>query len=118
MPNWSRWTATTTCTRGRLPPTIAVARLMNSLKGGSARRLRQRYRVRTHREHPWSPSYFAASTVGAPPETVKAYIRQQRTRAARVNPLNGGAAPGRSWSGGWGQAAAAANLEQGEGAGD
>jgi putative transposase len=32
------------------PPQVAVARLVNSLKGvSSARRLRQRYRVRTHR---------------------------------------------------------------------
>jgi putative transposase len=60
------------------PPTITVARLVNSLKGVSARRLRQRHRVRTHREHLWSPSYFAASATGAPLETLKAYIRQQR----------------------------------------
>jgi putative transposase len=38
------------------PPQVAVARLVNSRKGVSARRLRQRYRVRTHREHLWSPS--------------------------------------------------------------
>jgi putative transposase len=35
--------------------------------------------VRTHREHLWSPSYFAASAGGAPLETLRAYIRQQRT---------------------------------------
>jgi putative transposase len=61
------------------PPQVAVTRLVNSLKGVSARRLRQRYRVRTHREHLWSPSYFAASAGGAPPEVLKQYIRQQRT---------------------------------------
>jgi putative transposase len=61
------------------PPHVPVARLVNSLKGVSARRLRQRYRVRTHREHLWSPSYFAASAGGAPLETLRAYIRQQRT---------------------------------------
>jgi len=65
------------------PPHVAVARLVNSLKGVSARRLRQRYRVRTHRQHLWSPSYFAASvaaSAGGPPlETLKQYIRQQRT---------------------------------------
>jgi REP-associated tyrosine transposase len=33
------------------PPHVPVARLVNSLKGVSARRLRQPYRVRTHREH-------------------------------------------------------------------
>ena len=60
------------------PPQVAIARLVNSLKGVSARRLRQRYRVRTHREHLWSPSYFAASAGGAPLETLKQYIRQQR----------------------------------------
>jgi putative transposase len=61
------------------PPQVAVARLVNSLKGVSARRLRQRYRVRTHRGHLWSPSYFAASAGGAPLGTLRAYIRQQRT---------------------------------------
>jgi putative transposase len=61
------------------PPQVAVARLVNSLKGVSARRLRQRYRVRTHREHLWSPSYVASSAGGAPLETLRAYIRQQRT---------------------------------------
>ena len=59
--------------RCRLPP------LVNSLKGVSARRLRQRYRMRTHAEHLWSPSYFAASAGGAPLATLKQYIRQQRT---------------------------------------
>jgi putative transposase len=47
------------------PPNVAVARLVNSLNDVSVRRLRQRYRVRTHREHLWSPLYFAASTGGA-----------------------------------------------------
>ena len=61
------------------PPQVAIARLVNSLKGVSARQLRQRYRVRTHREHLWSPSYFAASAGGAPLELLKQYIRQQRT---------------------------------------
>jgi len=61
------------------PPHVAIARLVNSLKGVSARRLRQNYRIRTHREHLWSPSYFAASAGGAPLEVLKQYIRQQRT---------------------------------------
>ncbi len=60
-------------------PHVAVARLVNALKGVSARRLRQRYRLRTHREHLWSPSYFAASAAGAPLEMLKQYIRQRRT---------------------------------------
>jgi putative transposase len=61
------------------PPQVAVTRLVNSRKGVSARRLRQRSRVRTHREHLWSPSQFAASAGGAPLETLRAYIHQQRT---------------------------------------
>ena len=61
------------------PPHVAVTRLVNSLKGVSARRLRQRYRVRSHRKHLWSPSYFAASAGGAPLEMLEQYIRQQRT---------------------------------------
>lgn len=61
------------------PPKIPVAALVNSLKGVSARRLRQRYRVRTHREHLWSPSYFAASCGGAPLSIIRAYVENQRT---------------------------------------
>ena len=61
------------------PPQVAIARLVNSLKGVSARRLRQRYRIRTHREHLWSPSYLAASAGGAPLEVLKHYVHQQRT---------------------------------------
>jgi putative transposase len=38
------------------PPNLVVARLVNSLKGVSTRRRRQRYRMRTHREHLSSPS--------------------------------------------------------------
>jgi putative transposase len=61
------------------PPQVAVSRLVNSLKGVSSRRLRQRSRVRTHQEHLWSPSYFAASAGGAPLAMLAEYIRQQRT---------------------------------------
>jgi REP-associated tyrosine transposase len=60
------------------PPKATVSALVNSLKGVSARRLRQQYRVRTHREHLWSPSYFAASCGGAPLSIIRQYIEQQR----------------------------------------
>jgi putative transposase len=60
------------------PPKVPVAALVNSLKGVSARRLRQRYRVRTHREYLWSPSYFAASCGGVPPSIIQAYVEGQR----------------------------------------
>jgi putative transposase len=61
------------------PTTVAVSALVNSLKGVSARRLRQQYRVRTHREHLWSPSYFAASCGGAPLAIIRQYVENQRT---------------------------------------
>ena len=61
------------------PPKVPVAALVNSLKGVSARRLRQEYRVRTHRDHLWSPSYFAASCGGAPLSIIRAYVEGQRT---------------------------------------
>jgi putative transposase len=60
------------------PPKVPIAALVNSLKGVSARRLRQRYAVRTHREHLWSPSYFAASCGGAPLSIIQQYVEGQR----------------------------------------
>jgi putative transposase len=64
------------------PPKIAVSALVNSLKGVSARRLRQEFtgRVNRHsmRGHFWSPSYFAASAGGAPPAVLRQYIEGQR----------------------------------------
>ena len=63
------------------PPQVAVSRLVNTLKGVSSRRLRQHYRVRTHRDHLWSPSYFAASCGGAPLSIIKHYVENQRRPA-------------------------------------
>jgi putative transposase len=60
------------------PPTVQLSRLVNSLKGVSSRRLRQRFRIRTHRDHLWSPSYFAASCGGAPLSIIRQYVEQQR----------------------------------------
>jgi len=61
------------------PPKVAVSTLVNSLKGASARQLRNRYRVRTHRNHLWSPSCFAASCGGAPLNVIREYVENQRT---------------------------------------
>jgi Transposase IS200 like len=74
------------------PPQVAVARLVNSLKGVSARRLRQRYRVRTHRgtcgrrptwpPRPLAPRWRRSSTTFA----------SSAPSADRANPaLDGGA---------------------------
>jgi putative transposase len=67
------------------PPKHSVSVLVNAFKGTSSRLLRKarpdiatRYRDGVL----WSPSYFAASTGGAPLEQVKRYVEQQRTSAA------------------------------------
>jgi putative transposase len=64
------------------PPKIAISKLVNSLKGVSARKLRDQYRYWINQHsmngHLWSPSYFAASCGGAPLRVVKQYIEDQR----------------------------------------
>jgi putative transposase len=63
------------------PPKVAVARLVNSLKGVSSRRLRQEFpdlvRHYYQANKLWSGSYFAGSVDGAPLSIVKQYIEQQ-----------------------------------------
>ncbi len=67
------------------PPKVAVARLVNSLKGVSSRRLRQefpdliRHYYQTNKL--WSGSYFAGSVSGAPLSVVRHYIEQQNRPA-------------------------------------
>lgn len=64
------------------PPTVQVSKLVNSLKGVSARRLRDQYRGWVNRHsmngHLWTPSYFAASCGGAPISILRKYIEQQQ----------------------------------------
>ena len=60
------------------PPTTQLSKLVNSLKGVSSRRLRQQFFLRTHKDHLWSPSYFASSCGGAPLEIIKQYVQDQR----------------------------------------
>ncbi|MFC4106377.1 IS200/IS605 family transposase [Micromonospora zhanjiangensis] len=63
------------------PPKVAVARLVNSLKGVSSRRLRQEFpdlvRHYYQANKLWSGSYFAGSVGGAPLTVMKQYIEQQ-----------------------------------------
>ncbi|MEV0901863.1 IS200/IS605 family transposase [Actinoplanes sp. NPDC049802] len=63
-------------------PQVALSRLVNSLKGVSARRLRQEHGAHLHRYlwggHLWSPSYFAESCGGAPLAVVREYIDNQK----------------------------------------
>lgn len=63
------------------PPKVAVSGLVNSLKGVSARRLRQERPDIAERYWSgglWSASYFAASCGGAPIEVLRQYIEQQQ----------------------------------------
>jgi len=63
------------------PPTVAISRLVNSLKGVSSRRLRQEFPdLRQHYWRAgrlWSGSYFAGSAGGAPISVLRQYIEQQ-----------------------------------------
>ena len=63
------------------PPKVSISALVNSLKGVSARRLRQDRPDIAHRYWRgglWSASYFAASCGGAPIDVLRQYIEQQR----------------------------------------
>src|SRR4029079_813580 len=68
------------------PPKVALSRLVNSLKGVSARRLRTanlpEVRAKLWGAHFWSPSYCAVSAGGAPLEIVKQYVNKKRGRAS------------------------------------
>lgn len=62
------------------PPKVSLAKLVNSLKGVSSRRLRQKWpqlEKRYYKGVLWSPSYFAGSCGGAPIDILKKYIRHQ-----------------------------------------
>lgn len=64
------------------PPTVQLSRLVNSLKGVSARILRrdhyQKVRKYLWGGHFWSPSYFVGSVGGATLEVLRQYIEDQR----------------------------------------
>jgi len=64
------------------PPTVTLSRLVNSLKGVSARRLRQEFPAHVRRYlwggHFWSRSYFVGTCGGAPLEVLARYIDSQR----------------------------------------
>ena len=65
------------------PPKVAVAKLVNSLKGVSSRLLRKQQPALVRRYWKgvlWCPSYFAESCGGAPIEIVRQYIEEQKTR--------------------------------------
>jgi putative transposase len=63
------------------PPTMALSRRVNSLKGVSSRRLRQEFPDLVphywRAKRLWSGSYFAGSVGGAPISVLRQYIEQQ-----------------------------------------
>lgn len=65
----------------RYPPSLALSRLVNSLKGVSSRYLRKHYsqglKGKLFGKRLWSPSYFAGSVGGAGLGVVKRYIEKQ-----------------------------------------
>ena len=67
------------------PPTVALSRLVNSLKGVSSRRLRQEFpdlvRHYWRAKRLWSGSYFAGPVGGAPISVLRQYIEQQERPA-------------------------------------
>lgn len=61
------------------PPKLSISTLVNHLKGVSSRIYRQKKFESPHKEHLWSPSYFAISVGGAPLEVLKQYIQNQKS---------------------------------------
>ena len=62
------------------PPKVAIAKLVNSLKGVSSRMIRKYHEdVSAHyyKGVLWSPSYFAGSCGGASIEVMRSYIENQ-----------------------------------------
>lgn len=63
------------------PPKVALSKLVNSLKGVSSRRMRQKFpdlvRHYYRANKLWSGSYFAGSVGGAPIIVLRQYIEQQ-----------------------------------------
>ena len=64
------------------PPKVPISKLVNSLKGVSARLLRKKGYPSVLKylwgKSLWSPSYFAGSCEGAPIEIVRQYIESQK----------------------------------------
>jgi len=67
------------------PPTVAISKLVNSLKGVSSRLLRKEFpelaRHYWSSQRLWSGSYFAGSVGGAPITVLRQYIEGQRRPA-------------------------------------
>ena len=65
------------------PPTVAISKLVNSLKGVSSRLLRQsppEIAQRYYQGVLWSSSYFAASRGGAPLSIIRQHVRSPKKK--------------------------------------
>jgi len=65
----------------RHPPTLSISKIVNHLKGVSARRYREAGHPTPSDRSLWSPSYFASSVGGAPLDILQAYVRNQNAPA-------------------------------------
>jgi putative transposase len=64
-------------------PKHQLSKLINALKGVTARRLFQEFpalKNRLWKGHLWSPSYFLVTVGGAPVDIIKRYVETQRER--------------------------------------
>lgn len=67
----------------RAKPTHQLSKLINTLKGVSARRLFNEFpqlKDKLHRGHLWSPSYFIVTAGGTPLKLIKRYVEEQREK--------------------------------------
>ncbi len=67
----------------RAKPIHQLSKVINSLKGVTARRLFQEFptlKNRLWKGHLWSPSYFLVTVGGAPLEVIKRYVESQREK--------------------------------------
>lgn len=67
----------------RLKPTHTVSDVVRRFKGRSARMIFLEFPALKNRlwgGHLWQPSYYAATVGGAPLETLKKYVAEQRTK--------------------------------------
>ena len=61
------------------PPLLSVSQIVNHLKGVSSRLYGAAGYKKPHKTSFWSPSYFVASVGGAPLQTLKQYIQNQKS---------------------------------------
>lgn len=64
------------------PPKVCISKLVNSLKGVSSRKLRDKFpELKNYywKNALWSPSYFAGSCGGAPLSIIRQYVERQNT---------------------------------------